>query len=100
MRHVPPEPPAVCTAVDDAPRAFALVEAGRRDECWKLVDRLARDAFEQIPQNRSYLWALCQLALATARIEHPNAARHLYALLRDFPDHNAVAPNTFYTPNC
>jgi predicted ATPase len=95
MRHVPFEPPAVCTAVDDAPRAFALVEAGRTDECWKLVDRLARDAFEQIPQNRSYLWALCQLALATAQIEHPSAASQLYALLCGYSDHNAVAPHGF-----
>jgi len=95
MRYVAVEPPAVSTAIDDAPRAYALFTAGRVDECWKLVDRFAREAFEQVPKNRSYLWALSQLALATAEIEHPTAAQQLYALLRGYPDHNAVAPHGF-----
>lgn len=98
LRYMQPseaQPQPTRAALDDAPRAFALLAAGRTDECRKLVDHLASHDFEQIPQNRSYLWALCQLALTVEQLEHRPAASQLYERLRLYPDHNAVAPHGF-----
>src|SRR5262249_31757715 len=63
---------------------------GRREEAQALLDRLASEAFADLPRDTGYVGALASLAYASHRLRDRERAQLLYDLLLPHAEHNVA----------
>ncbi|HEX4341504.1 MAG TPA: AAA family ATPase [Polyangiaceae bacterium] len=83
------------TNPDDAPNLWALKVraltcAGRRDEAYRALGRVAPEALRGLPSDREWLGTLGALVHAAVALDAPAYLDVLEALLVPYPDHFAV----------